>query len=95
MANYNLLKERYGFNLRERMNVYGGIVLGALAPSAFMYTAAMQDITPPALRATLAAALSIPLMIHTIPTCSLIGFLGARRLKRERFAASGLESKVQ
>jgi hypothetical protein len=85
-----VLKEECGFNLRERLNVYCGAVLGALVPPLmFTYLNAAQDIPM-----SDSIAMSIPSLLVAIPGFTLMGLMEAHQLRSERSAAGSIYSKV-
>ncbi len=85
--------KKEGFNLRERLNVYGGMALGALVPiaatryfmsgSGFRSETALQE----ALYWGIASIVSIPITVYpmmTILAGATVGYFEAFRLRNKR-----------
>jgi hypothetical protein len=103
------LKEVEGFNLRERLNIYGGMALGALIPTAIIKYALTasgainpQNTLGEILSWGISAIGSMPFTVAPISTIAgglTVGYLSARDLKhkrheKERKRESKLEQEI-
>ena len=96
------LKEVEGFNLRERLNIYGGMTLGALAPiAAIKYTLTASGAIQP--QGTLgeifawgiATIGALPFIVGSTAGGLMVGYMSARHLQHKRCEReSKLEKEV-
>jgi len=91
----NMLREGYGYNLRERGNIYAGAALGALIPAALIYAGVRQSL-PDGGAILLSASLiaSIPFSFAGLFLGAKIGVDVADKIQNKRFRESQLAQKT-
>jgi hypothetical protein len=94
MRNLNRYLNKYeGFNLRERLNIYAGMIAGPVLGTGLIYSflsmnsQGTQSLRDCAINLGIAAVANIPLLLYEVCGGAAVGTTEAIRLQRNRRAA--------